>query len=144
MKYTSIVTLIIIVFLVSFTLFFKKGDSGLVELKINDVEVQIELADTIAKRTLGLSGRDFLSENRGMFFIFDEPGFYSFWMRDMNFAIDIIWIDENFNIIDITKNVTPESFPKTFKPQEPVKYVLEVNSGWAGNNSIKVGDIVHR
>jgi len=111
-------------------------------LIINDNKLLIDIADTAEKRTRGLSGRPNLGENEGLFFIFEVPGRFSFWMKDMNFPIDIIWIDAEFKVVDITKNAVPESFPKTFEPRTPVLYVLETIAGWADKNGIKMGDKV--
>lgn len=74
-----------------------------------------------------------------MLFVFDRADYHSFWMKDMNFAIDIIWIDESKKIIDITRNAEPESYPNIFKPRLPVRYVLEVTSGWSKENNIQIG-----
>ena len=111
-------------------------------LTINGAEIEIELADTSEKRVHGLSGRDKLFENQGMLFIFDKPDFHSIWMKDMHFALDIIWIDEKWQIIDITKNALPESFPQTFQPISLAKYILEVNAGFTDKNHIRIGDRV--
>ena len=62
-------------------------------------------------------------------------------MRGMKFSLDFIWIDENRKIIAIDKNVSLATYPKSFVPPSPVKYVLEVNAGWANKNKVKVGDI---
>ncbi len=89
-----------------------------------------------------MSNREKLAENQGMLFVFDQPDYYSFWMKDMQFAIDIIWIDENKKIVDITQNAESESYPKTFQPSSPAQYVLEVNSFWTGEHGIVVGDVL--
>lgn len=111
----------------------------LYSLKINDVNLYIELADTPEKRERGLSGRKELKSDRGVLFVFDEPGNYSFWMKDMNFPIDIIWISEDLKIVDIARSVKPESYPKTFEPRKPAKYVIEVNAGWSLKNGVQIG-----
>ncbi|MCH7882886.1 DUF192 domain-containing protein, partial [Patescibacteria group bacterium] len=103
---------------------------------------EIELADTSEKRVHGLSGRDKLFENQGMLFIFDKPDFHSIWMKNMHFALDIIWIDEEWRVTDITKNALPESFPQTFQPTSLTKYILEVNAGFTEKNRIRIGDRV--
>ncbi len=108
---------------------------------INGSRINIETADTIMKQAKGLSGRNSLRFGEGMLFVYKKAGFYSFWMKDMNFPIDIIWIDENFLIVDITSNIQPDSFPRTFVGQKASKYVLEINAG-AAKNIAKVGDIV--
>lgn len=114
----------------------------LYSLKINNVDLYVELADTPEKRVQGLSGRKELKNDRGMLFVFDKPNTYSFWMKDMNFPIDIIWIGEDLKITDITHNAKPESYPKIFQPKKPAKYVIEVNSGWNFKNGIQIGMIV--
>ena len=121
------------------------GDKNMPErwsVIIKDTRISVDIADTPEKRTQGLSGRTVLGENEGMFFVFDAPGRFSFWMKDMNFPIDIIWIDDNFKIVDFTKNALPESFPTTFEPRTLALFVLETVAGWADKNGIKMGDKV--
>lgn len=114
----------------------------LYSLKINEIDLYVELADTPEKRAQGLSGRKELNHDRGILFVFDKSDAYSFWMKDMNFPIDIIWIGEDLKIADITRNVNPESYPKTFQPKKSAKYVLEVNAGWSLKNGIQTAMIV--
>ena len=90
-----------------------------------------------------MSNREKLPANAGMLFVFDQPDYHSFWMKDMLFAIDIIWIDENKKIVDITHNAEPESYPKIFQPSSPAQYVLEVNSFWAAEHGIVIGDVLN-
>ena len=111
---------------------------GVVE--IGEVEFSVHVADTPALRTLGLSGRDSLARGTGLFFVFDEPGMHGFWMKDMNFAIDIVWITEDLYVDSITRGAHPDSFPQVFYPASPVVYVLEVPAGDA--ETIKIGDSV--
>ncbi len=111
-------------------------------IKVGDVFINVELAVTPHEHAQGLSGRTSLPENQGMLFMFDKPGQYSFWMKDMNFPIDIIWIDENYRIADITKNLSPDTFPQSFQPSKPAQYVLEVTAGFADRNNINIGDAV--
>ncbi len=91
----------------------------------------------------GLSGRAPISNNEGMFFVFDKLDRHAFWMKDMLFAIDIIWIDENFVINHIEKNVAPDTYPKIFYPNEPAMYVLEILAGETDSLGIKIGDKVN-
>jgi uncharacterized membrane protein (UPF0127 family) len=108
-------------------------------LIINNKQIILELADTQEKQTLGLSGRKNLPENNAMLFIFETPGKEAFWMKDMNFNIDIIWLDENYKIVGIKENAEPDSYPETFTPDEPALYVLETNAGFAKKYGIKAG-----
>ncbi len=95
------------------------------------IDIPVDIADTELEREKGLSGTTSLPQNSGKLFIFNTSGDYGFWMKDMQYAIDIIWIDSNFRIIGITKDVAPESYPEVFYSPSPVKYVLEVNAGFS-------------
>lgn len=112
------------------------------KLTTRNTTIEVEVADTLISRKHGLSGKNGLSDNQGMLFVYDMPGFYSFWMKDMNFPIDIIWIDETKTIIGVNKNVSPDTFPETFQPPSLAKYILEVNAGWPDKNLIQIGDLV--
>lgn len=113
--------------------------SGQPVLSIGPAKVRVAIADTPAERQQGLSGRKNLGPNEGLLFIFDKPGFYPFWMKEMNFPIDIIWLDGDWRVIDIDQYVPPQSFPRLFQSREPVQYVLEVNAGFAQKNKIGFG-----
>jgi hypothetical protein len=116
-------------------------------VKIAGQNIKVELALTPAQQEQGLSSRqglaEGLAENTGMLFVFTNPGKYPFWMKDMNFPIDIIWLDENGNIVYIKKDARPELYPETYGPgpsDSEAKYVLEVISGFSDKNNLKVGD----
>ncbi|MBI5817298.1 MAG: DUF192 domain-containing protein [Candidatus Yonathbacteria bacterium] len=111
-------------------------------LKIGDISINVDIVDTPALQERGLSGKNALLDNQGMFFIFDHSGIYPFWMKEMNFPIDIIWIDEHMSVADITKNVLPSSFPQTFASRVPIRYVLEVQAGFAERHGVNIGDQV--
>jgi hypothetical protein len=110
---------------------------------IGNTTVQVEVEDTDASRQQGLSGRASLADGTGMLFVFDAPGNYGFWMKDMNFSIDMLFIDASGTIVTIAPNASPEGYhqnpPEVFNPASPVKYVLEVPAGFAAKNGIKVG-----
>jgi uncharacterized protein len=111
-------------------------------LSINNKTVEIEIADTPAETQQGLSDRKSLGSDNGMLFVFPTEQIPSFWMKDMHFAIDIIWINKDWKIIDITQNLKPDTYPQAFSPRQEVKYVLEVNAGWSKKNNIAIGDSV--
>jgi len=117
-------------------------DFTIPSVKLGGVTVKVELADTASKRTQGLSGMITLGEKEGLLFVFDYVGKHTFWMKDMLFAIDIIWIDESGKIIYIKKDARPESYPETFSPDQNAKYVLEVVSGFSDKHNLKIGDTV--
>lgn len=112
------------------------------EVIINGKVFEVQVADTNYLLEKGLSGRKSLSEDEGMFFIFDKPGKYGFWMKEMKFPIDIIWIDSNFEIIHIEKSLSPRTYPKVFYPNIPALYVLEISAGQSMAVDLKIGDTV--
>lgn len=117
-------------------------------ITVGDTKLNVEIADTKAKRELGLGGRNNLSENTGMLFVFDsKQTIPSFWMKDMLIPLDIIWISKN-KVIKIDKNVpapvqgTSDSKLTIYNPGQPIDYVLEVNTGFSDANHITVGSSV--
>lgn len=116
-------------------------------VKVKGSEVKVEIAKSEKERQKGLSERTSLEENSGMLFVFDSKNAKpTFWMKEMSFAIDIIWIKDN-KITEIDKNAKPEpgvadNKLQIYSPEKPVDYVLEVNAGYSDKNSLKVGDSV--
>ena len=111
-------------------------------IKINDISISVEVADTSEARIKGLADRNMLPDDSGMLFIFDTPAQYGFWMKNMNFAIDIVWIDENLRVIGIEKRVSPKTFPKVFYPKSSAKYVLELPAGFTDKYRVDTGQFV--
>lgn len=108
---------------------------------INGKNLSLIVVDTTETRELGLSGRESMPADTGMLFVFEKPDLYEFWMKDMQFPIDIIWLDEKFKIVSIQSNVSPLTYPDTtFAPQENSLYVLETNALFAEQNNLKIGD----
>ncbi len=105
----------------------------------NKDRVNVELADTPAKRARGLSGRKSLAADKGMLFIFPQADYHSFWMKEMRFPIDIIWLDTNWKVVDIRGNLQPESFPASYAPSQPALYVLELPAGTAAKRGVEIG-----
>jgi len=110
---------------------------------IQNQTLDVYLAQTEQEHESGLSGFEAIKSNQGMLFIFDLAQKPSFWMKDMKFPIDIIWINNN-QVVDITKNlpVQYDSNLTRYFPNVEVDRVLEVNAGWTDKNEIKVGDKV--
>lgn len=122
-------------------------------------KILVEAADTPQKKQQGLSGREKLNDNQGMLFDFpnDDGARPGFWMKDMLFDLDIIWIKNNPStssgrIISITPNV-PAPFKDKglgikdkhlplYYPPDEIDQVLEVNAGWSRENEVEVGDEV--
>lgn len=108
-------------------------------LKIGEKLIKVGIADSDEERVRGLSGRASLETGRGLLFIFQEAAEQGFWMKDMRFPIDIIWIDEHWRVSGIEASVSPASYPEIFYSETPVRYVLELNSGEASRLGIDIG-----
>jgi uncharacterized membrane protein (UPF0127 family) len=102
-------------------------------------KVAVQVAMTQAERQRGLSGRLCLQPDRGMLFIFGQPGYYAFWMRDMHFDIDIVWLSADKSVVQVDTGVKPSTYPNTFLPSQPAKYVLELGAGQAEAKGITAG-----
>ncbi len=140
-KRNSIGFLIVGIFFIFISIFVGVPDLlGTEKVKIGEKILKVEIADTKIGQTQGLSGRANLDEDRGMLFVFEKSGPHYFWMKDMNFPIDIIWINEDLGVVFIEKNVNPDTYPQTFGPNLNSKYVLEVVSGFSEKNNLKVGE----
>lgn len=99
----------------------------------------VEIVSTPEAQAKGLSGRTTLPEGSGMLFWFSRDDFYPFWMPDMQFSIDILWMDKDWNVVHIEERVAPESYPQTFSSPVPARYVLELPAGTVQNIGIKTG-----
>ncbi len=134
-----VISIAAVVVLCSFFLPTHKN-STIGHIEIAGKTLKVDLAITPAEQEQGLSGRTGLAADQGMLFIFPNPGQYAFWMKDMNFPIDMIWFDQNLSVIYIKENAPPSSYPQTFGPAEDAKYVLEVDAGFSAENGLKIGD----
>jgi uncharacterized membrane protein (UPF0127 family) len=112
------------------------------EVSLNGFVFDAFVSDTEKLRENGLSGFKGLSDKELMLFVFDYDDVVGFWMKDMLFSLDIIWIDSAMKVISIEKNVTPETFPKIFYPTKPARYVLELAAGMTDRLGTKIGDSV--
>ena len=101
---------------------------------------KIEIADSVRERELGLSGRNSIENNFGLLFVFESLGRHGFWMKDMNFPIDIIWLDQNFTIVGLQENADPSSYPQVFYPASPASYVLETKVGLIQKETLITGE----
>lgn len=117
-------------------------------VEVGDAAFKVEVADDPAERAQGLSGRAGLTDDGGMLFVYQDPVVPGFWMRQMRFALDFVWIGQNCEVVDVTPNVPPpgartsESELTLYHPAAPVLYNLEVNAGTAERHGIEVGDAV--
>lgn len=120
------------------TINFPKGT-----IKVDNIVLQVEIADTDPARTRGLMFHDKLPYDKGMIFVFDDEQVRSMWMLNMQFPLDLIWFDHEGNVVHIEKDVEPcksalETMTCTFQNAENKKaqYVLEVTAGFVDKFNI--------
>ena len=104
-------------------------------------EIPVEVADTLKKRSLGLGKRTSLKKGWGMLFVFEKRKPHRFWMKDMQFPLDIIWLD-NHRIVHIIHNAKPSNStdePEVMTSPVPVNFVLEIAAGRAAKLRLKTG-----
>ena len=120
---------------------FRKDAELRIVSEQNEIVFEVELADTPARRVQGLMFRYKMEPNQGMFFIFDHEEPQSFWMKNTYLSLDMIFIDENFQIVQIYEN----AFPLKEEPivsDYPARYVLEILGGTAKMVGIEIGNSV--
>lgn len=117
------------------------------QVKIGDTLINVEISDTPEKRNKGLSGRGSIASDSGMLFVFDNPTKPRFWMKDMKFPIDIIYIS-NQKVVDLLKNIPPPSPNQSddtlllYEPVTIIDQAVEVNGGFVSSHGISIGDTV--
>ena len=101
------------------------------ELRVDNHKISLEIVRTTAAQAQGLGGRSSMPADEGMLFVQDTPAVACFWMKGMRFPLDIIWLDGAKKVVGIRPNVLPSTYPKSFCPDQPAKYVVELNAGQA-------------
>jgi uncharacterized membrane protein (UPF0127 family) len=104
--------------------------------------IRVVTAKTPSTREQGLSGYTSLAADQGMLFIFPKSGSVNFWMKNMNFPIDIVWMNSDRKILGVNTNISPESYPKTFTSPGKIQFVLELNAGSAEKFGLRRGTTV--
>ena len=122
----------------------------------NQIKIKIEtanaakkfkvwLADSEEEKIKGLSGKFRIKDNAGMLFILDENGINDFWMKDMRFKIDLLFIDKNNRMAEIYEQLEPcraDFICPTYSPAEPASYALELKAGRVSKLGVKIGDLM--
>lgn len=112
------------------------------EVLLNNEKFSIEIASSPIQWARGLMYRDNLPKNNGMLFIFPMESKQSFWMKNVKFPLDIIFLSKDKKIVDIKENFEPclqDSCP-SYTPSEKAKFVLEINGGRVKDLDLKIGD----
>lgn len=131
-KYYSILFLILF-FLLLFIFLLPRStqdwkDYQKTQIQIKNKIYTLFIADTEEKRARGLSGIAIMKDKEGMLFIFEKPDYHLFWMKDMRFPLDFIFLNGN-KVIDLLSNINPSTYPQTFTSKSPSDKVIELKAG---------------
>ena len=114
-------------------------------VRIDDALIHAEIPNNPDAQAKGLGGRPCILPDQGMLFIFPQPGQYAFWMKDMKFPIDILWISEDYKVVGQEIDVQPNTYPDRFinKKENAAKYVLELKSERSRELKVNLGTPVN-
>jgi uncharacterized membrane protein (UPF0127 family) len=127
------------VLLIAFAMYYMGPLSGRMVVDIGNTAFKVRIADEYGEQITGLSTTDQLGPKSGMLFVYDEADYYGIWMKDMKFSIDVVWLGADHTVINIDHNVTPDTYPKVFLPDQPARYILEIPAGAADKAGIQQG-----
>jgi uncharacterized membrane protein (UPF0127 family) len=143
-----IFAVVLVVAIVLISSFFIPGKAQLgdehqkLSISVGGAQFIVDVAATPLARERGLSGVKNLAAKNGKLFIFDRADKYGFWMKDMYFPLDIIWISEDWKVESVSKQLSPATYPNIFYPNGNVIAVLEINAGEWDANHLNIGDQV--
>lgn len=119
-------------------------------------DITLLVADTDEMRVRGLGEREALPKDVGMLFVFPESARHEFWMKGMQFSLDIVWLEETtpsqspllkrgrgkktLLVVDVKEDIATSTYPDSFTPLGKARYVLEINAGVVRETGIRVGE----
>lgn len=129
-----------VVLILGYVLFYHlvtRRDEG---VNVNGAFFNTEMVSTKEDMARGLSGRSGIDPDTAMLFKFEQAGQHCMWMKDMKFAIDMVWLDESHKVVSIERNVSPDTYPQNFCHDG--KTVVEFAAGTADRIPLHIGDRV--
>jgi uncharacterized membrane protein (UPF0127 family) len=97
----------------------------------------LEIANTDTAREKGLGDRSSMPANHGMLFSYRRAGQQCFWMKNMRFSLDMIWLDSAYKVVKVMPNITPQTYPTGYCAV--AQYVIELNAGQAAQANLRLG-----
>lgn len=107
-------------------------------LVVNGHRYRLSVADTDRARAKGLGNQSTMDNAQGMLFTFPAPENLCFWMKDMRFSLDMVWLDASQRIVKVEQDVSPRTYPKTYCAAN-TQYVIELNAGQAKAAGLYIG-----
>lgn len=150
MGYQTVKIILVVVALLGLAAIWRRYWSGPVPVqggnarvvKIGGAKLTVEVAATLPAQRQGLSNRVSLPSNGGMLFVYRDKDIRYFWMKDMRFPLDVLWLADG-RVVGLQENIPPPApgqEPFRFQSSLPADGVLEVNSGWIRKHNIKIGE----
>jgi len=138
-KWATGIALVLII--VSGTLMILLINKRTTPVTLGDQMVYARIANNDDSRRQGLSGTSPLGEREAMLFVFEAPGRWGMWMREMKYNLDIVWLDSNKRVVDMAKDVSPDTYPKVFLPEKDSLYVIELPAGYVDQHHVNIGQV---
>jgi len=145
---TYLVPVAIIVLAVGFLIWFQPAAKTVLSIHTAEhtYNLLVDVVRTPKEREQGLMGRSALPEDEGMLFIYETASTSAFWMKDMNFPLDLVFIGSDKSVVEMMGKVPPcqtaDEFCTRYKPNHPSRYVLELAGGFVEKYGIQPGDTV--
>lgn len=131
-----IVGLVIVVLLLAGTAMLASLARPGVTVRLGDGVFMARTAQTQAERERGLSGTTGLDAGQAMLFVFDHDDTWGIWMKDMNYSIDVVWLNAQKQVVYSVSNMTPDTYPTVFRPTKAARYVIELPAGTIRHKAI--------
>ncbi|MFA5004494.1 MAG: DUF192 domain-containing protein [Candidatus Saccharimonadales bacterium] len=131
----SLLIIVAVFALLAPSLFYQPSTA---KLAVGNREISLEIASSDAARQKGLGGRDTLSKDKGMLFVFAQPAKQCFWMKDMRFSLDMVFLDAQKRVVSIYPDISPRTYPNNFCADN-AQYVIEMTAGQAAALGLRAG-----
>lgn len=141
-----IISFFILLFLLLLIFFLPRQAQGLkgyqtTQVKIENKTYRLFVADTEEKRKRGLSNISSIKDGEGMIFVFNKPDYYRFWMKDMKFPLDFLFLRGD-QVVDLLANVDPSTYPQTFISKSPADKIIELKAGEIDKLGVNISDTI--
>ena len=135
----SLVVLVVAAGVLALAVLVVHAHAAYTNLRVGGRDYRLQIASTQAEQTKGLGDRASMPTSQGMLFAFSGSAGRCFWMKDMHFPLDIIWVKSSHQIGAIVPDISPSTYPHSFCPDVSAQYVIELNAGQAADANLYVG-----
>lgn len=105
--------------------------------------VKMDTLETKQEQMKGYTNRKRPPDNHGFLYVLDKPSRYAYWMKNMLFSTDVVWLSADFRVVDLKAAIAPETYPdQIFEPVQPASYMLEFADGFIPRHGIEIGDVI--